>query len=1409
MSVRASCGRGVALYCCRAFAVCLLILATFSLGGNAEAQNAPTIIGVEVTSDPFGRPFPRFEEYAAGDRIQVTVTFDRNVAVTGKPSIELTVGDMERQAVYSSGSGETSLVFEYAVVAGDRDEDGIVIPAGGLSLNDGMIQGEGVDVDLMHDGVAAPNVHRVNVRPKITRTWVHNDGGSDNEFLTGDVIQIRVWIDKVVRDATGSPSIVLDVGRGKREAIYKSRLGTNILRFDYRVTEADVDIDGVSISSGRVQLNDGVIQDWNGNDAKLTHELGYPAYFRNRVNIPLELVSAAMDGKRLVLKYGKLLDAGSVPPANSFTVFVGGNTVEIPQTTTAVAVSGMTVTVMLGNPVSASDTVTISYAKPTGVDATPIQDLAGVDADDFTGEPVSNRTMGTPSAPTGLTAVPVGDGAIRLSWMPPAVDGGSELTHYEYRRKEADGAFTLDGWGNDSQPGVTSRNIGGLTNGKRYIFQVRAVNALGGGAPSTEASVRVGPGFCSRTQHVQDAVLRKLRDVDVCTAVTDEYLAAITEPISIFTKTITSLKVGDFHGLSKLLGLGVANNNIVGALPLPVGVFDGLTQIRWLTLDRNGLNGNQLPVGIFDGLAQLQTIWLNQNQIDYLPDDIFRELGDTLTILRLQWNQLRHATLPKIDHLVKLKRLSLGQNNIAFLTPGMFDTFPKMLSISLYRNELKELPPRIFDTMPLLESLWLYENEIKDLPVDYFDRLTALTDLRIYDNPFYKDSLKVAPEELPIDEGGSGEYRLRLNSEPSGEVVVTVTSGNPGVTVKPTTLTFTTANWFWSQAVTVTADRDEDMVDSETVVSHALSGYGPSTGLSVAVATKDVQLMPTITGVAITSDPGPDGTYVTGDVIRITVTFDRSVTVTGMPSLTLVVGSKMRKAVYASDSGGASPVFEYTVDADDRDDDGVVVAGDLSLNGGMVQSLGGVDAALTHRGVAAPNVHGVNSLPVIGFALGSLVYQPGDPVDLPLLIMGALSRVDAMLTFAAANPLHLSTTTETINFKEDGTGTFKLPDLRDTEEVVTIKLSTGEGFLPGNSEIMLLRQPEFRDPIDAGKQPSTLFTSTTILTLDDEYSVGVFRYSTSTSAFERVAGSAGVKTVTIDIRKGGVITLADSEGGPRISPVGGDFSPYIFEVVISALVPMTGGTEEVARIRLLGNFAAGDDLGDATVHEGFTLVTPGVGVTVTPGFYAHRQSESAESTPLITRNDRLNLPPLPDGTGVDAVPTGVFDFIVRGLLKGGFASVLIELPVKARAGLVYHKYQEMTGRWVPFALMSGTHDRIFSAPAPCPSHGARREPVEDAAADRVYAWRSAHQGVREGDKCLLLEIQDGGLNDADQTVNGVVFDPGALASVGGSGTGGGGAMNTGWLVLLAIAMILGMAMKRNRAQIRLGGWRRG
>ena len=118
---------------------------------------------------------------------------------------------------------------------------------------------------------------------------------------------------------------------------------------------------------------------------------------------------------------------------------------------------------------------------------------------------------------------------------------------------------------------------------------------------------------------------------------------------------------------------------------------------------------------------------------------------------------------------------------------------------------------------------------------------------------------------------------------------------------------------------------------------------------------------PTVSSIAITSSPGSDNTYATGDIITVSLTFSEAVTVNttgGTPDVQLNIGGSRAFANYSGD--GSSAVvqpFSYTVEPFDRDSNGVsLLANSLRLDGGTIQATDdSANATLTHSAMSFPS----------------------------------------------------------------------------------------------------------------------------------------------------------------------------------------------------------------------------------------------------------------------------------------------------------------------------------------------------------------------------------------------------------------------------------------------------------------------
>ena len=124
----------------------------------------------------------------------------------------------------------------------------------------------------------------------------------------------------------------------------------------------------------------------------------------------------------------------------------------------------------------------------------------------------------------------------------------------------------------------------------------------------------------------------------------------------------------------------------------------------------------------------------------------------------------------------------------------------------------------------------------------------------------------VSAATLTVNEGSTGTYTVKLDSQPTASVTVTPSkTGSSDVTFAPASLTFSTSNWRAPQTVTVTAAQDSDAADDSATISHAVTGgdYGSETAASVVVTVDDDETttpaLPMITIAAGTS-PVTEGT---------------------------------------------------------------------------------------------------------------------------------------------------------------------------------------------------------------------------------------------------------------------------------------------------------------------------------------------------------------------------------------------------------------------------------------------------------------------------------------------------------------------------------------------------------------------
>ena len=282
-----------------------------------------------------------------------------------------------------------------------------------------------------------------------------------------------------------------------------------------------------------------------------------------------------------------------------------------------------------------------------------------------------------------------------------------------------------------------------------------------------------------RTPQVRDAIVHAA-GVDSASDVTEEHLAAITS-LDFESKGITSLKTGDFDGLTALTWLSFKFNNITDISPLA-----HLTQLTYLTLYHINLvdisplenltalefldlaNNKIVDIAALDELTNLTFLKLNRNTISDISalaaltklshlnlsnNNGISDLSALADLTALTFLELRHNNVSDISvledltalttlslvgnsisdistltNLTKLTLLSLGENSISDISP--LTTITDLKRLNLDQNSISDIAA--LGNMTKLNRLDLSENSISDIAT--LENMTRLTSLNISEN---------------------------------------------------------------------------------------------------------------------------------------------------------------------------------------------------------------------------------------------------------------------------------------------------------------------------------------------------------------------------------------------------------------------------------------------------------------------------------------------------------------------------------------------------------------------------------------------------------------------------------------------------------------------------------------------------
>ena len=241
------------------------------VAGNVGAAGGSLSVTLDTTAPTIAAMSATNDTYIVNENVDITVTFSETVVVTGTPTLTLSNG---ATATYQSGTG-ANLVFRYTVTEGQTDDADLEVTA--VNLPDSAtikdIAGNAATLTIT-DGsndLATGNAVLIDANSPDGATIA---GPSDGTYELNDELIFTVDFDQaVVVGGSGTPRLALSNGE---YAVYSSSTsdGTNLangtMAFKYVVSAGDTDTADLTIATNGLELNNGTIQDANGNNAKLT-----------------------------------------------------------------------------------------------------------------------------------------------------------------------------------------------------------------------------------------------------------------------------------------------------------------------------------------------------------------------------------------------------------------------------------------------------------------------------------------------------------------------------------------------------------------------------------------------------------------------------------------------------------------------------------------------------------------------------------------------------------------------------------------------------------------------------------------------------------------------------------------------------------------------------------------------------------------------------------------------------------------------------------------------------------------------------------------------------------------------------------------------------------------------------------
>ena len=833
-------------------------------------------------------------------------------------------------------------------------------------------------------------------RPFVTGVAISSEAGIDRSYVDGETVRVKLTFGKAV-DVTGTPRLKIDLDPeygGERWADYASGSGTKMLEFAYTVVAEDLSTHGVAVLQNTLELNGGAISSAWGN-ARLAHT-GLSRDSSHKVGrFPPTLLQATVDGATLTLTFSEPLAAAASLANSAFTVkkTPQAGSEETVSLSGSPAIEGtvLTLTLTLANAVLDTDTdVKVSYDKPASGANNKLIDAAGHEAESFSDEPVVNLAGDT--TPPRLVRGEINDDAMTLYFSEP-LDVGSVGGHF----------YVL------LHPSLSGKSIWFTTRGEVQISDNTVVVVLGSGArrrasvggavwayyykpldPNAQ-TLRDPAGNEVWTPHERSSGHPRTRTI-VLTNRTGQQPSPERATVRLDQLTLTFDKALDGDSVpadgaftvkanDSVVSLASANPVAVSGrtvtLTLASAVAQGdVVSVSYAKPASSPLKGVDGAVKSFPhvsatnltGVPSVSGVAITSDPGD---DDTYA-LGEAIRVTATFSEAVDATGAPRLK--IKMDpewgefwadyESGSGTEELIFAyTVVEPNTSPGGIAAPGHSLDLNG--GAIRSTSAQTDGHLWYAGLGHDPGHKVNWRLASagvpsVSGVAVTSDPGDDDTYALG-ETIRVTATFSeavdvtGAPRLKIKMDPDGREFWADYASGSGTTslvfvyqvVEPNTSPGGIAAPGHSLDLNGGAIRST-ATQTDAHLWYAGLGHDPGHKVNWRLASAGV---PSVSGVAITSDPGDDDTYALGETIRVTVAFSEAMNVTGTPRLKIRMGpdlwwlgadDEVRRADYAGGSGTNMLTFNYTVRATNHSTQGVaVLRNGLDLNGGAILTATG------------------------------------------------------------------------------------------------------------------------------------------------------------------------------------------------------------------------------------------------------------------------------------------------------------------------------------------------------------------------------------------------------------------------------------------------------------------------------------